>query len=389
MDVTDPTDLAFITDRPLPGDEAMYAQFQDEYAFIGSHKVDMRSFESVLNLNGATTVRPNDGGVGINTSQFALPIGNLLVTGGIGENQGMAVWAHQAAPDTRGPSVGFHIPRAGQTNYPRDLPISLLIHETLETKTLVNGSTFIVRPLGGNPIAGRLIFSFDDILTFTPDQPLAANTTYEVVLPAGGIQDAAGNGHGGHQLHVFNRRLGRRQPSARGVEPRGFAVSGGAGSERGFHRHRQRPAGLDGVHRYARQLRQNVGDLFDLHPIVLDVLARGEMAVAAIVPARDLRQLAQLRGRKHAVRNCDAQHRRIALNIEPVLQPQRLERIFIDLAAQITLRLVAKLRHAFLNDEAIDGVVAIHLRCGPGRWGPKAPETENGRPQRAEKECQP
>ncbi len=200
VDATDPSDLAFVTDRPLPGDEAMYAQFQDEFAFIGSHKVDLRTFESVLDLDGAHAVRPNDGGVGINTSQFALPLGNLLVTGGVGPLQGMAIWAHQAAPDTRGPSVGFHVPRPGRTNFPVGAPISLLIHETLETKTIVNGVTFIVRPLSGSAIAGRLTFSFDDVLTFTPDQPLAANTTYEVVLPAGGIKDAAGNGMVGYSF---------------------------------------------------------------------------------------------------------------------------------------------------------------------------------------------
>lgn len=197
-DLTDPSDLRFLADTPLPGDAAMYMQFQDEYAFTGGHKVDMRTFESVLFLDGANTTRPNDGGVGIDTSQFALPLGNLLVTGGVGSLQGMAIWAHQAAPDSRGPSVGFHIPQVGRTNYPVGAPISLLIHETLETTTIINGSTFIVRPLGGSPISGRTVFSFNDILTFTPDQPLAPNTTYEVVLPAGGIKDAAGNGMVGY-----------------------------------------------------------------------------------------------------------------------------------------------------------------------------------------------
>lgn len=198
VDATDPTNLSLVADVQLPGAQAMYAQFQDEYAFVGDHKVDLRSFQSVLYLDGANRVRTNDGGVGIDTSQFALPLGNLLVTGGVGEHQGMAIWAHQAAPDTRGPSVGYHVPQAGRTDYPVGAPISLLIHETLETFTIVNGVTFIVRPLGGQPIAGRLTFAFDDVLTFTPDQPLAPNTTYEVVLPAGGIKDAAGNGMVGY-----------------------------------------------------------------------------------------------------------------------------------------------------------------------------------------------
>ncbi|MFK7888815.1 MAG: PKD domain-containing protein, partial [Gammaproteobacteria bacterium] len=193
VDATDPTDLRFVTDRALPGAAAMYAQFQDEYAFIGDHKIDLRTFDSVLDLNGANTPRTNDDGTGVDTSQFALPVGNLLVTGGIGANQGMAVWAHQAAPDTRGPEVGFHIPQAGRSNYPLNMPISLLIHETLDTTTLINGQTFIVRPLGGSPIDGQLTYAFNDILTFTPTDPLSADTTYELVIPANGIADAAGN----------------------------------------------------------------------------------------------------------------------------------------------------------------------------------------------------
>lgn len=195
VDATDPTDLRFVADVSLPGAQAMYAQFQDEYAFIGDHKVDMRTFQSVLNFNSATVERPGEPGVyGMDISQFALPIGNLLIGGGVGVNEGMSVWAHQSAPDTRGPSVGFHIPQAGRSGYPVGAPITLLIHETLETPTIVNGLTFIVRPLGGSAIDGKLTFAFDDILTFTPDLPLDADTTYEVVLPAGGIKDAAGNG---------------------------------------------------------------------------------------------------------------------------------------------------------------------------------------------------
>ncbi|MEM7247277.1 MAG: hypothetical protein AAF533_18185, partial [Acidobacteriota bacterium] len=99
VDATDPTDLRFVGDLPLPGDEAMYIQFQDHRAFVGDHVVDMRSLESILHLDAANAVRTNDGGVGIDTSQYLLPLGNLLVTGGGAPDQGMSVWAHQAEPD--------------------------------------------------------------------------------------------------------------------------------------------------------------------------------------------------------------------------------------------------------------------------------------------------
>lgn len=230
VDATDPTNLRFVADTPLPGVESMYAQFQDEFGFLGSYKVDMRTFQPVQYFD-PNSERPGQPGVsGVDTSQFALPIGNLLVTGGIGPNEGMAIWAHQAEPDTRGPSVGYHIPRAGQTNYSQRMPISLLIHETLEITTIVNGLTFLVRPIGGAPIAGRITFSFDDVLTFTPDSDLLPDTTYEVVLPEGGIKDAAGNGMVGYSFtfSTGSSVSGNRPPSVDSFSAAPYPATTGA-----------------------------------------------------------------------------------------------------------------------------------------------------------------
>jgi hypothetical protein len=224
VEVTDPSDLQWRSDIPLPGDEPKYVQFQDEFAFTANHKIDMRSRTEVLRLASSTTAHTvpnpyNPGGVGIDTSEFALPLGNLLVTGGVGQaGQGMAIWVHQAEPDTRGPEVGYHIPRAGQVNYPLNLPISLLIHETLETSTLVNGTTFSVRPLGpdGTPgafVPGHLIYAFNDTLTFTPYNPLQPGTTYQVSLAPGGLRDAAGNATLGHTFTFSTgSEVGGNQP---------------------------------------------------------------------------------------------------------------------------------------------------------------------------------
>jgi cytochrome c peroxidase/DNA-binding beta-propeller fold protein YncE len=198
VDATDPSALRFVADVPLfqPPDSsgAMYAQFQDEFGFIGDHKIDMRTRQSVLRFQTTDASLPPAQRVDI--SQFALPLGNLVVTGGQGIYQGMAIFAHQTDPDTRPPSVAFHIPRAGQSNYPRRAPISLIIHETPDALSIVNGSSFMLRRvLGpgsyGAPLPGKWVFGFNDILTFTPDAELDANATYEVRLS--GIRDAAGN----------------------------------------------------------------------------------------------------------------------------------------------------------------------------------------------------
>ncbi len=185
VDFSDPSDLRVVADRNLPGSN-QYVTFQDEYAFMNNYKIDMRTYDVVLEL--AT----ND--VTLDASQFALPVGNLVVTGGYGTlGPGLAIWAHQDDPDTRSPFVLYHVPEPDQTNYSVHCPITLSIPETLKTETIVNGVSLIVRPLGGDPIDTWHSFGQGKLLTVTPQQVLEPNTTYEVILTSG-IEDAAGNG---------------------------------------------------------------------------------------------------------------------------------------------------------------------------------------------------
>ena len=74
VDATDPTNLVLVASRPVAGNP-QYAQFQDEYAFTERYKIDMRTFDIVLELDEDT----HD----IDTSQFSMPLGNLVVTGGL------------------------------------------------------------------------------------------------------------------------------------------------------------------------------------------------------------------------------------------------------------------------------------------------------------------
>ncbi len=185
VDFSDPTDLRVVADRNLEGSN-QYVTFQDEYAFMNRYKIDMRTFDVELELVTTPGV--------VDASQFALPVGNLVVTGGYGtDGPGLAIWAHQNAPDTRSPFVLYHIPEPDQTNYSIYCPITLSIPETLRSETIVNGSSLIVRPVGGSPIDTWHSFGQGKLLTITPQQVLHSNTTYEVILTSD-IQDAAGNG---------------------------------------------------------------------------------------------------------------------------------------------------------------------------------------------------
>jgi hypothetical protein len=121
--------------------------------------------------------------------------------------------------------------------------------------------------------------------------------------------------------------------------------------------------GLDGVHLDLGEFGKDVGYPLECGPVELDVLPRGEMAVAAIVLARDVRELAQLAGRQQPVGNGHAQHWRVALDIEPILQSQRAELLFAQLTGKKARRLIAKLEDPFVHQPLVDFVVEIHAHA--------------------------
>ncbi len=210
IDISDATDMRLVTTFDLSGDEDLnagsnvpYVQTQDEFIFARRHKINLETFELVHEFDEVGNNRPPGSVAGqIDTSQYLLPLGNLLITGGYSfeGRDAIGVWCHDSQPDTQGPYVGYHIPKDGQSNYPLGAPISLVIAEELESFTIVNGTSLIVRPVGGQPLDVWHAFSHDGVLTITPKQYFAADTTYEVIIPQGGIKDAAGNGIAGYSF---------------------------------------------------------------------------------------------------------------------------------------------------------------------------------------------
>ncbi len=120
-------------------------------------------------------------------------------------------------------------------------------------------------------------------------------------------------------------------------------------------------AGLHSVQAGARQIRHRVGQLRELDPVELDVLPRGEMAVAAVVFARHVREHSHLVGGQRAVGNRDPQHIGVQLQIDPVHEAQRLELVFRQLAGQAAADLVAEFAHALFDERAVEVVVDVHL----------------------------
>ena len=94
----------------------------------------------------------------------------------------------------------------------------------------------------------------------------------------------------------------QRRPLAQDLAPRTRIlefVIGGAGEGIGGDIAHAIAAGLDAVHLDIGERRQHIGNIDQLHPVELKVLARGEMAVAAIPAPPDHGELAQLPRRQH------------------------------------------------------------------------------------------
>src|SRR5262249_17342502 len=98
----------------------------------------------------------------------------------------------------------------------------------------------------------------------------------------------------------------------------------------------------------------------ELGPVELDVLTRGEMAIPAVVLACNVREFAQLPGRKHPIRDGHAKHWGVALNIEAIAQPERAKLIVCQLACQKTASLIAKLGYPLVDHPLIYFIVYVH-----------------------------
>ncbi len=104
---------------------------------------------------------------------------------------GWFIGAHPTDPDTTAPVVDTVLPKDQSTAVPTSSVIGLSFSDNIELAT-VNSASFIVRPVGGQPLAGKYGLRMG-VVNFDPDEDLQPGTTYEVVLPQGGIADLVGN----------------------------------------------------------------------------------------------------------------------------------------------------------------------------------------------------
>lgn len=206
--LSDPTDITQVNGN-RPGGYWEYMSFQDGYMFAGrirpnpgADKIDVSDLSNFVwdssivgrrNLSGNADPENDD--------QFTVAIGNLLVLSDdqlhtVGPNTGKAagtvIAVHDVEPDTTPPYVDTIIPKDGATGQPVTTRVGISFTDNVELAT-VDTRSFIVRPIGGQALPGTFSVTMS-VLNFDPAEPLQPNTTYEVVLPAGGVKDYVGNG---------------------------------------------------------------------------------------------------------------------------------------------------------------------------------------------------
>lgn len=182
-DVSPTGQLSFIRESQSAGGRGGYGIYQNDY-FIGGFS----NKYAKIDLASGNVLETASSGIGGRDEDFANPLGNLVMVGN-DHNIGSAIAVHQQAADTKGPDVHWVHPADGATNQALTTRIGLSMSDMVEVESL-NANSFTVRPVGGSALAGTYS-SYMGLVNFSPAQPLAPNTTYEII--ADNIEDWGGN----------------------------------------------------------------------------------------------------------------------------------------------------------------------------------------------------
>ena len=190
-DITDPSAPRFLSSYVHPGRaNGGYVFLKEDVAFVG-----------LSNLGMAFDVSDRGTSTPLMTFNFTgdldtiSPVANAVVVSVDDDavsHQASAVFPFRAAPDTSAPRVNMVVPRDGATGQSLSTRVGLTFNEFVELGTVWRGS-LIVREVGATaPVEGHYSGQ-EGIVNFWPARPLRPDATYEVIVPAGGARDYAGN----------------------------------------------------------------------------------------------------------------------------------------------------------------------------------------------------
>ncbi|RQO51223.1 hypothetical protein DBV14_17330 [Variovorax sp. KBW07] len=192
-------------DNRLVIDEQLYCATQDNYVIQGAqtriHKVDVSNPLNHVEVGRGSILREDDPNFSHSDNGQVAMFGNLVFVGN-DHGSGSGFIVHSVDPDITKPEVKQVSPANGAKQQALTSRIGLGMTDNIRPES-VNSNTFIVRPVGGNTLAGTYSVQLG-IINFHPEQPLQPGTSYEVFLPANGVKDYAGNAIGADYKSTFN-----------------------------------------------------------------------------------------------------------------------------------------------------------------------------------------
>lgn len=173
-------------------DRGGYCGYTDGFVICGQStegykKWDVRDEANIKQAGQGTDPAAVDGDF-----DFATPLGNLVYLGN-DHGSGAALIPHSMAPDTVAPKVLKIYPTEGDLKQALTTRITAYFSDDIEIDS-IDANSLIVRKNGEcTPLEGVFSKSSFNAISFGAKQPLTANSTYDVVVPAGGVKDLAGN----------------------------------------------------------------------------------------------------------------------------------------------------------------------------------------------------
>ncbi len=187
-DISDPANITLELTGPNVAGKGGYGTFKDGDFFYGSSSHFVRLDLGSNTVTGQTNLAT--AGISAPDWDFGIALGNLVFAGN--DHDGSALIIGDTTPDSTGPEVNMVNPPDGATEVALTSRVGLTFTDQLLTET-ITAETFMIRPVGGAALSGTYT-NQTGIVNFTPDDELLPDTTYEVVVPAGGVEDFAGNG---------------------------------------------------------------------------------------------------------------------------------------------------------------------------------------------------
>jgi hypothetical protein len=199
-----PASIQIVDQKVFGADKGAYCTYQDGFGICGQSsegfkKIDLHDVTNIhVVTQGVLSQAQAEGG----DFDFATVMGNLVFQGN-DHGSGNGFLPHQTEPDTTPPDVYKIYPPDQSTKQPLSTRITIFFTDEIDTDT-VNANSIILRKVGGSAVTGNFSHSSTNAISFGPAQPLDANSTYEIVVTAGGVADLVGNAIVGQTIARFS-----------------------------------------------------------------------------------------------------------------------------------------------------------------------------------------